>query len=91
MLFVARQSAERLLEVVGLELFCVGDGLIGEHFGQQGSCGNARRTALRLETGGDDMFVFEFEIKVQQVAANGIRRRAFVCGVGHCAGVAGSV
>ena len=86
MLFVAPQSAERLLEVVGFELFRVSDRLADKHFSQQGSRRNARRTALRFKTGGDDLIVVEYEIKVQQVAAYGIGCRAFVRGVRQRAG-----
>ena len=88
MLFVARQSAEGLLEVVGFYLARRCDGLIREHFGQQGSRCNARRTALRFKTGGDDLIVCELEIEVQQVAAHGIGGCAFMRRVGQCAGVA---
>lgn len=61
---------------------------MGEHFGQQRSGGNARRTALRFKTGGADLIVFKFEIKVQQIAAHRIGRRAFMRCVGHGTGVA---
>ena len=88
MFLVARQAFERARDIGGFKLARARDGLPHEHFSQDGCGGKARRTALRFKRSRRDLVVFEFEIEMQQVTAHRIRRRAFVRGIGHCAGVA---